>query len=82
MSDHSPEPDDDDTLADRLADALVELARRPGVQRLVAMRMAEIIDEDSPDHLVAKALGVRAYVPASIARKALAKCKADPRFSR
>lgn len=51
---------------------------RPGVMRLAVLRMADLIDEESPDHRVAKALGVRAYVPASIVRKAIARIKHHP----
>lgn len=72
MPDHLPAPDiDDDALAEALADQLVELARRPGVLRLAALRMAGLIHDDSPDHHVAKALGLPAYAPAAIRRKAL-----------
>jgi hypothetical protein len=49
MPDSPPAPDiDDDALAEALADALVELARRPGVLRLAALRMAGLIDHTSP----------------------------------
>lgn len=80
MPQATPAPDDDDALAELLADRLVELATRPGVLRLAALRMAGLIDDRSPDRHVARALGLPAYAPAAIRRKALAKLKSDPRL--
>ena len=70
---------DDDALAEMLADALVELASRPGVIRLAALQMAELLPETGLDDVaLAKALGCTRKTVFNTRRTALEKLALQP----
>lgn len=48
----------DDALAARLADAIIDLAREPGVHRLAAMQMAGLAGEVPTQCQLARAFGI------------------------
>ena len=77
MTDSHEADDDDDALAEALADQLVKLARRPGVLRLAALQMAGLIPPagEITQNQLASALGVSRSRVQQIAARANAKLK-------
>jgi DNA-directed RNA polymerase specialized sigma subunit len=71
-----PIPDDpDDALAEALADAALELARRDRVHLLRMCRAAGLVDEDTPRHQVARVLGISLKHLQRIERRATLKSR-------
>lgn len=62
----------DDVLAARIADAIVELAREPGIHRLAAMQMAGLAGEFPAQHQLACAFGISRSEVRKIEARALA----------
>lgn len=72
-----PVPEDDDALAEWLADRLVEAAREPGPLRLRALQAAGLVPEDgdiSQDQ-IARGLGMRQQSVCQFERVGIAKMR-------
>ena len=79
-SPENPEPtleqeDDDEALAERLADLWVEWAQSPGPHRLRAMKAAGLLPEETPLSQQAAALGLSPAQTKRLASQALKKLR-------
>lgn len=70
---NDPDQDNpDDALAARVADAIVELAREPGIHRLAAMQMADLAGAIPSQEHLARAFGMSRRQLRKIEERALA----------
>jgi hypothetical protein len=67
--------DPDDALAERLADAFLERARRPGIFRLHAFQAAGLIGKRPSRGEIGKALGISAAKVGELERMALLRLR-------